>query len=195
MRLVLASNNAGKAAEFATLLGGIEVLPQSAFDVPACDEPASTFVENALIKARHAAAHSGLPALADDSGLCVAALAGAPGVRSARYADGGGDAANNTLLLQRMQGVADRRAHFACVLVALRGPDDPEPLIAHGRLDGRIADAPAGEGGFGYDPLFELADGRTLAQLSREHKNRISHRAMASARLLELLRGAWGVGA
>ncbi len=202
--LVLATGNPGKWAEFKALLSALQLdlILQSDRGVSACDEPHATFVENALAKARHASQHTGLPALADDSGLCVRALHGAPGVRSARYAQACAaratreiqDAANNSLLLDNLADVADRRAHFVCVLAAVRRADDPEPLIAHGWLHGQVATAAAGEGGFGYDPLFVLpASGLTLAQLPAEQKNRISHRARAAGQMQQLLQAFWGV--
>jgi XTP/dITP diphosphohydrolase len=198
-RMVLASGNPGKLAELSALLAplGWQLQPQSAFGVAEADEPHPTFVENALAKARHASFHTGLPALADDSGLCVAALGGLPGVRSARFAPPTGsvraqqDAANNAQLLRQLSGVADRTARFVCVIVALQHAADPEPLIAHGALAGAIALAPQGQGGFGYDPLFRLPDGRTLAQCDVQEKNRISHRAQALHALLPLLQSAW----
>ncbi len=196
-QLVLASGNAGKLAEFGALFGALqlELVAQSQWQVPACDEPAPSFVENALAKARHAAQHTGRPALADDSGLCVAALGGEPGVRSARFAgEGADDAANNALLLERLHGVSQRQAHFVCVLVALRRVDDPEPLIAHGWLHGSIAEAARGDAGFGYDPLFVPGNaGATLAELDAAAKNAISHRGRAAAQLARLLQAFWGV--
>ncbi len=207
-RLVLATGNPGKALEFAELFAGLplRLVPQSEFQVPEADEPAATFLENALAKARHAARHTGLAALADDSGLCVRRLGGAPGVRSARFASselaGGSreaqDAANNARLLQCLDAVddpVDRSAHFVCVLVAVREPDDPEPLIAHGWLHGCIATGLVGKAGFGYDPLFMLPDGMTLAQLATEAKNVISHRARAARQMAQLLQAFWGIGA
>lgn len=199
-RMVLASGNPGKLAELSSLLAplGWQLEPQSAFGVAEAEEPHPTFVENALAKARHASFHTGLPALADDSGLCVAALDGLPGVRSARFAPltGGSraqqDAANNALLLQQLSDSTDRTARFVCVIVALRHAADPEPLITHGVLAGSIALAPQGQGGFGYDPLFLLPDGRTLAQCDVQEKNRISHRARALRTLLPLLQSTWG---
>ena len=186
-RLVLASGNAGKVAELRALLAPLdwEIIPQGELGVGAAEEPHATFLENALAKARHAAAVTGLPALADDSGLCVAALNGAPGVQSARFAgESSDDGLNNAALLRRLAGIADRRAHYTCVLVALRSPDDPEPLIADARWHGEVIDAPRGRGGFGYDPLFLLPElGRTAAELEPAHKNRISHRALAMAEL------------
>jgi XTP/dITP diphosphohydrolase len=195
-RLVLASDNKGKLAELRALLEpmAVQVEAQGALGIAAAEEPFDTFVENALAKARHAAARAGRAALADDSGLCCEALGGAPGVRSARFAgDGAGDAANNGLLVRRLDGVADRRAHFYCIVVALRAADDPEPLIAHGRWHGRIVDEPQGGGGFGYDPHFLLPElGLTAAQLDAARKNRLSHRAQAMAAMAALLRERWG---
>ena len=190
-RLVLASNNPKKAAEMTALLAplGIEVLPQSAFDIPEAEEPHDTFVENALAKARHAAALSGLPAVADDSGLCVAALGGAPGVQSARYAgEPKSDARNNALLVERLAGIADRRAFFHSSVVLVRHAADPRPLIADGEWHGTILDAPRGDAGFGYDPLFFVAElGRTAAELDALTKNALSHRGKAMAELLARL--------
>ena len=194
-RLVLASGNAGKLREFARLLApfDFDVLPQSHFGVPEAAEPHVTFVENALAKARHTSALTGLPALADDSGLCVAALGGAPGVQSARYAqlvDGlpKDDARNNARLMADLKGKADRRAHYVAVLVLVRHADDPQPIIAEGEWHGEIIDTPRGEGGFGYDPYFLVADfGRTAAELSHEEKNAISHRGRAVAKLVARL--------
>ncbi len=198
-RLVLASGNAGKLAEFGALFGGLrlQLAAQSDWNVAPCDEPAPTFIENALLKARHAARHTGLPALADDSGLCVAALGGEPGVRSARFAgDAADDAANNALLLERLHGVTQRQAHFVCVLVALRRADDPEPLIAHGWLHGSVAARPCGDGGFGYDPLFVPGGAHaTLAELDAAAKNAVSHRGRAAAQMARLLQAFWGVAA
>lgn len=195
LRLVLASDNPGKLREFGALLAplAIEVVPQGALGIAPADEPHLTFVENALAKARHASAASGLPALADDSGLCCAALGGAPGVRSARFAGPAAtDADNNAELLRRLAGATDRSAHYTCVLVALRRADDPEPVIAHGYWFGRIIDDARGTNGFGYDPLFLLPElGVTAAELDPEHKNRISHRALAFAELSSALRARW----
>ena len=191
-QLVLASNNAGKLREFSALLAplGIEVLPQSHFNVPEAEEPHCTFVENALEKARHAARHTGLPALADDSGLCVSALGGAPGVQSARFAgEPKSDARNNALLLEKLASVADRRAHYVCVLVLVHSADDPQPLIADGEWHGEIIDTPRGERGFGYDPLFLLPDlGQTAAELDPALKNTLSHRGAACRHLLDRLK-------
>lgn len=191
-KLVLASGNAGKLREFGQLLASVdfEVLPQAQFNVPEAEEPHCTFVENALAKARHAARLTGLPALADDSGLCVAALDGAPGVQSARYAgEPKSDARNNEKLVAALQGVADRRAHYVAVLVFVRHADDPQPIIAEGEWHGEIVDVPRGEGGFGYDPYFFVpAFGATAAELSHEQKNAVSHRGQALARLIARLR-------
>lgn len=190
-RLVLASNNPKKAAEMTALLAplGIQVVPQSAFDIPEADEPHHTFVENALAKARHASALAGLPAIADDSGLCVVALGGAPGVQSARYAgEPKSDARNNALLLERLDGITDRRAFFYSVVVLVRHADDPRPLIADGEWHGTILDAPRGEAGFGYDPLFYVPDlAQTAAELDAALKNTLSHRGAAMRHLLARL--------
>lgn len=195
-RLLLASGNHGKLAELRSLLApmGARVEPQAALGVEGAEEPYGTFVENALAKARHAARVSSWPALADDSGLCCSALGGAPGVHSARFAGpSASDAANNALLVRRLQGVADRRAHFHCVIVALRSADDPEPLIADGRWDGQIVDAPLGDEGFGYDPHFWIAAlGATAAQLPGAQKNLLSHRALAMQAMVGQLRARWG---
>lgn len=199
-QLVLASGNAGKLAELSALLRplGCRVVSQADLGVADAEEPHVTFVENALAKARHASASTGLPALADDSGLCVSALQGAPGVRSARFAPATGgaratqDAANNALLLRSLEGQQDRSAEFVCLIVAVRSPDDPEPLIASGRLPGHIAPSARGAGGFGYDPIFQLADARMVAELSAEEKNRISHRARAMQALIPMLVERWG---
>lgn len=183
---VLASSNRGKLAEFRELLAatGIQL---GSFAGEGPEETGLSFVENALIKARHAARHSGRPALADDSGLCVAALGGAPGVFSARYAGAGAtDAANVERLLAELEGLepADRQAEFVCVVVALRGPEDQDPVIAAGRWPGRIATAPQGCNGFGYDPVFvDPGRGRTAAELTAAEKNAISHRSRACAEL------------
>jgi XTP/dITP diphosphohydrolase len=195
-RLVLASSNAGKLREFRRLLQplGVEVIPQAELGVGEADEPHVTFIENALAKARHASARTGLPALADDSGVCVDALGGAPGVRSARYAgEPRSDERNNAALVEALAGVADRRAHYYCVLVLVHRADDPQPIIAEGAWHGRIVDVPRGSGGFGYDPHFEDAvTGLTGAELPLETKNALSHRGQAMraliARLEELRR-------
>ncbi len=189
--LVLASNNAGKLREFRRLLEplGIAVVPQAELGIAEADEPHVTFIENALAKARHASAASGLPALADDSGVCVDALGGAPGVHSARYAgEPKSDARNNEALVAALRGIADRRAHYYCVLVLVRRADDPEPIVAEGAWHGRIVDAPRGGGGFGYDPHFEDdATGMTGAELPLERKNALSHRGQAMRRLIAQL--------
>ncbi|SAK50457.1 deoxyribonucleotide triphosphate pyrophosphatase [Caballeronia hypogeia] len=194
-RVVLASNNAGKLREFASLLdaAGIELIAQGELGVPEAPEPHVTFVENALAKARHASSLTGLPALADDSGLCVRALNGAPGVYSARYAslDGGekSDAANNARLVADLADKADRRAYYFCVLVLVRHADDPEPLIAEGRWHGEVLDAPRGANGFGYDPYFFLpALNASAAELNPARKNALSHRALALRELLQRLK-------
>ena len=193
--IVLASRNAGKLAELQALLAplGYRLRTIAEFADDAAEEPAPSFVENAVLKARHAARRSGLPALADDSGLEVAALGGAPGVRSARYAgETARDADNNARLLQALQGVPDaqRGARYFCALAWLRHADDPVPVIAQGQWRGRIADAPRGDRGFGYDPLFWVeTHGCTAAELAPALKNRLSHRARAAAALLQALRG------
>ena len=205
---MLATGNAGKWREFQALLQGLQLdlALQSDWNVSECPEPHATFIENALAKARHASEHTGLPALADDSGLCVQALGGAPGVHSARFALGEcgqapaqlarsvQDHANNSKLLNELVAVTDRRAHFICVLAAVRHPADPEPLIAHGWLHGHIAVQAAGEGGFGYDPLFLLPDTNlTMAQVSAAQKNSVSHRACAARQLAVLLQNFWRI--
>jgi XTP/dITP diphosphohydrolase len=191
-KLVLASGNAGKLREFGQLLApfDFEVLPQSAFNVPEADEPHVTFVENALAKARHASRLTGLPALADDSGLCVSALGGAPGVWSARFAgEPKSDERNNEKLVAELRDKADRRAHYVAVLVLVHHADDPQPIIAEGEWHGEIVDAPRGAGGFGYDPYFLVPDlGQTVAELPHEEKNRRSHRGQALAKLIERLK-------
>jgi XTP/dITP diphosphohydrolase len=190
-RLVLASGNAGKLREFRRLLTplAIEVIPQAELGIPEAEEPHVTFVENALAKARHASAHSGLPALADDSGICVRALGGAPGVQSARYAgEPRSDARNNARLIEALQGVADRRAHYACLLVLVHHAADPEPIIAEGDWHGTIVDAARGDGGFGYDPHFlDATTGLTAAELPLERKNTLSHRGRAMRALIAKL--------
>jgi XTP/dITP diphosphohydrolase len=191
-RLVLASNNAGKLKEFAELLApiGFALHPQGEFDVPEAEEPHATFVENALEKARHAARLTGLPALADDSGVCVNALGGAPGVYSARYAgEPKSDARNNEKLIADLAGQQDKSAYYYCVLVYVRHADDPQPVIADGRWNGVLIDAPRGAHGFGYDPYFLLpALGKTAAELAPAEKNAISHRGQALRALVEKLR-------
>ena len=190
-RLVLASNNVGKLREFHRLLAplGIEVVAQSDFGIPEADEPHPTFVENALAKARQACAYAKLPALADDSGISVHALAGAPGVQSARYAgEPKSDARNNAKLIAALAGIADRRAHYACVLALLRHEADPEPIVAEGAWHGTIVDVPRGTGGFGYDPHFlDASTGLTAAELPLERKNELSHRGKAIRALIARL--------
>ena len=190
-RIVLASNNPGKLREFSALLAplGIEVLPQSLFEVPEAEEPHCTFVENALEKARHCSRLTGLPALADDSGICVSALDGAPGVYSARFAgEPKSDERNNALLLEKLAGEEDRSAHYVCLLALVRHPEDPQPLLAEGEWHGEIIDTPRGSQGFGYDPLFLIPElGQTVAALAPELKNTLSHRGAACRRLIEKL--------
>ncbi len=201
MKLVLASNNAKKLKELQALFQplGLALVTQGSLGIPEAEEPFDTFVENALTKARHAARESGLPALADDSGLAVDALGGAPGVLSARYATLFGfeksDAENNRVLLDKLSGQTDRRARFVCALVAVRSATDPEPLIAMGRWNGEILQAARGEAGFGYDPLMFIPSlGQSVAELSAEQKNRLSHRAQACEVLLRQMREAWHLG-
>jgi len=193
-RLLVASNNAGKLREIGEILAPlrIQVLSQRELGIPEAPEPHDTFVENALAKARHAAARSGLPALADDSGLCVDALGGEPGVHSARFAgEPKDDDRNNARLVQVMRGRVQRSAHYYCVMVLVRHAQDPEPLIADGRWYGEIIDTPRGAGGFGYDPYFLVpALGRTAAELQAAEKHAISHRGQAMAKLLALLDAA-----
>jgi XTP/dITP diphosphohydrolase len=209
MKLVLASNNAKKLAELQALFDGlrIELVRQGELGVTEAEEPHITFIENALAKARHASAATGLPAIADDSGLCVDALGGMPGVISANYAtvvaSTGAtlereavrqtqDEANNALLLEKLRDVGDRRANFACTLVAIRAADDPSPLVAVGRWNGEILREREGTGGFGYDPLmFIPAFGATVASLAKEVKNAHSHRAIAAAQMRTLMQQAW----
>ncbi len=190
-KLVIASNNPGKLREFQHMLNplGIEVLTQAQLGISEAEEPHVTFIENALAKARHVSRLSGQPSLADDSGICVAALGGAPGVFSARYAgEPKSDQRNNEKLLGDMQGVADRRAHYYCVLVMVRHADDPQPIIAEGEWHGEIALEQRGDGGFGYDPLFWLPElGKMSAELTRDEKHEISHRGKAMRVLLQRL--------
>jgi XTP/dITP diphosphohydrolase len=191
-QLILASNNAGKLREFDTLLAtvGFSVHAQGEFNVPEADEPFATFVENALHKARHASRLTGLPALADDSGVCVDALGGAPGVYSARYAgEPKSDAANSARLIADLAPHADKSAYYYCVLVYVRHADDPQPVIADGRWNGEIVAEARGQGGFGYDPHFWLpALGKCAAELSAAEKNALSHRGQALRSLVEKLR-------
>ncbi len=205
--LILASNNAKKLRELQALIAplGVELVTQGSLGIPEAEEPHVTFVENALAKARHAAREGRGPAIADDSGLCVDALGGAPGVRSARYAvdagrapEGAGreviDPANNAWHLDQMQGQSHRRVHFTSVLVAVRHAEDPEPLIAEGHWTGELLHAPRGEHGFGYDPLLWLPEHQqSAAELAPDIKNGVSHRAQACTRLLELIQARWGL--
>ncbi|WP_020652767.1 RdgB/HAM1 family non-canonical purine NTP pyrophosphatase [Massilia niastensis] len=190
-RLILASNNAGKLKEFAQLLEpiGFELHPQGEFNVPEAEEPFGTFVENALAKARHASRLTGLPALADDSGVCVNALGGAPGVYSARYAgEPKSDARNNEKLVADLAGHADKSSYYYCVLVYVRHADDPQPVIADGRWNGEIIAEPRGANGFGYDPHFLIPSlGKTTAELDPQQKNALSHRGQALRALVEKL--------
>ena len=192
--LILASSNPGKKAEIEQLLAplGTRVITQDELGITEAEEPHETFRENALAKARHACLATRLPALADDSGLCVDALGGAPGVSSARYAgEPRSDERNNQKLIAEMSTHENRRAHYVCVMVLMRGPGDAAPLVAEGRWHGEIARAPRGTGGFGYDPYFFLpALGKTAAELAPEEKNRLSHRGQAMQKLLELLKGS-----
>jgi XTP/dITP diphosphohydrolase len=190
---VIASDNPDKLAELSTLLSGsgLSLEPQSAFGVSAAHEDGSSFLENALIKARHAALQSGYPAIADDSGLCVDALGGAPGLHSSRYAGADATSAQNIVkLLEKLANVSPRRrtAYFYCAMVALREPRDPAPLVAIGRWYGRIALSPSGERGFGYDPIFLVGDSeQTAGQIGSARKNRVSHRGRAARMLCKLL--------
>ena len=194
--LVLASNNKGKLHEFQAMFGelGVEVINQGALGVGSCEEPFETFLENGLAKARHAARETGRPAMADDSGICADALGGRPGVYSARYAgEPCDDEANNRLLVKELSEKNDRRAHYTCVLVAVRSADDPEPLVAVGRWYGEIQDHPEGTGGFGYDPYFRLPQfNKTAAELTAEEKNGLSHRGQALRRMIDMIRESWG---
>lgn len=193
-KIVLASNNQGKLNEFAELFAAhqMEIVPQSAFHTPECPEPHHTFVENALAKARHASRHSGLPALADDSGICVNALHGAPGVMSARFAgEAKSDAANNAKVCAELANHSDRSCYYVCVLVLVRHPDDPQPIIAEGIWHGEWQQQPRGENGFGYDPHFLVPHlQQTAAEISAEQKNALSHRSLALAQLLQKIRNA-----
>lgn len=191
-KLVIASNNPGKLREIGHLLEplGLEVLPQSVFDISEVDEPYCTFIENALAKARHASRCSGLPALADDSGICVNVLNGQPGIHSARYAgEPKSDERNNQKLIEALTHQSDHNAHYYCVMVLVRHVDDPQPIIADGSWHGQIIPQPRGSGGFGYDPHFYLPElGVTSAELPLEQKNKISHRSQALIRLVESIR-------
>ena len=193
--IVVASGNTGKLKEFSALLAplGLTVIAQGSLNIPDAPEPHPTFIENALAKARHASALSGLPAIADDSGLCVHALGGAPGIFSARYAETAqgvrSDAANNRKLVQNLNGVADRKAWYVAILVFLTRPDDPQPIIAEANWYGEIVDTPSGVNGFGYDPHFYLPEHRcTVAALDPVKKNQVSHRGQAMQKLLLQLR-------
>ena len=198
MKLVLASNNKGKLAELQAMFAPLAVtlVQQSALDIPEADEPFHTFVENALAKARHAAQHSGLSALADDAGLCVDAFGGLPGVQTAFYGTqfgyDKGDVGNVRALLEQLDGVANRRAALVSTLVAVRSPQDPEPLIAVGRVVGEIARQPMGSNGFGFDPVMFIPEfGKTFAELPVEVKNAHSHRGRAAQQMLALMRERW----
>lgn len=190
-KLLIASNNQGKLREIGELLAplAIDVAPQSEFNISEADEPYVTFVENALAKARHASRSSGLPALADDSGICVSALSGAPGVNSARYAgEPKSDKRNNLKLIEVLKNQTDRHAYYYCVIVLVRHADDPQPIIVDGSWHGEIIDQPRGTGGFGYDPYFYLPEfGKTSAELTAEQKNQISHRGQALVKLVQIL--------
>ena len=191
-KLVIASNNPGKLREIDRILQplGLEILPQSAFNIPEVEEPYCTFIENCLTKARHASEHSGLPALADDSGICVDALNGAPGVYSARFAgEPKSDQRNNEKLVELLQHETNRKAHYYCIMVLVRHPQDPQPIIAEGAWHGEIIDTPRGHGGFGYDPYFLVPGfGQTGAELALDVKNSISHRGQALAALVAKLK-------
>lgn len=191
-KLVIASNNPGKLKEIGALLAplSIEIVSQSDYNAGEADEPFGTFIENALTKARHASRCSGLPALADDSGICINALGGAPGVNSARYAgEPKSDARNNQKLIEALKNQTDRRAYYYCVIVLVRHPGDPQPIIVDGSWHGEIIDQPRGTRGFGYDPYFLLPEfGKTAAELTAEEKNKISHRGQALEKLSDILR-------
>lgn len=201
MRLVLASNNAKKLSEMQALFArlSVQLVTQGSLGIPEAEEPHVTFVENALAKARHAAAQAKAAAIADDSGLCVDALGGSPGVLSARYATLFGreksDAENNKVLLEKLASHDDRRGRFVSALVAVRAADDPEPLIAFGRWEGVVLREARGESGFGYDPLLFIPSlGKSVAELDPAIKNKYSHRALASQQMLSLMREVWGLG-
>lgn len=204
MKLVLASNNTGKLAELQSLFAplGLLLVRQGDLGIPEAEEPHLTFIENALAKARHAARQAGSAAIADDSGLCVDALGGAPGVRSARYAEdhgqAKGDVANNRVLLAKLSAFPEatqRSARFVCALVAVRSADDPQPLVAMGRWPGVIWPAPRGDSGFGYDPVLYIPElEKTVAELSPADKDERSHRGLASREILRQMREVWGLG-
>ena len=191
-QIVLASNNQGKIKEFRDIFTtlNIEIISQAELNVPEIDEPYFTFVENSLHKARHCSKYTGLPSLADDSGVCVSSLNGAPGVFSARYAgEPKSDIRNNQKLIADLSGIADRKAYFYCVLVLIRIHDDPEPIIADGKIHGEIIDTPQGSNGFGYNPIFYIPSlDKTVAQLDDEVKNEISHRRLATNNLINKLK-------
>ena len=198
MKLVLASNNAGKLRELQTMLAplGVELMAQSSLGVPEAAEPHCTFLENALAKARHASEHTGLPALADDAGLCVEAFGGLPGVDTAYYATQfglpKGDANNIQVLLRELQGQADRRAALVSTIVAVRHAKDPQPLVASGRVAGLVMETPTGDGGFGFDPVLWIPEAdKTLAQMTADEKNAISHRGQASRQMMALIQQQW----
>lgn len=198
MKIVLASNNKGKLAELQALFGelGVELVPQAELGVPEAEEPFHTFLENALTKARNASQHSGLPAIADDAGLCVDAFGGQPGVQTAYYATQfgypKGDDNNVTALLEQMQGITQRRAALVSTLVAVRSPDDPEPLVAVGRAVGQITQQPIGDYGFGFDPVMFIPElNQTFAQMDPDEKNRRSHRGQSAREMVRLLRNTW----
>ncbi len=202
MKLVLASGNPGKLAELQAMFAplGLTLLNQAALGITEADEPFHTFVENALVKARHAAALSGLPAMADDAGLCVDAFGGQPGVQTAFYATQfgypKGDANNVKALLEQMRGISNRRASMVSTLVALRSADDPQPLVAVGRVVGEIAQKPVGTHGFGFDPVMFIAElGQTFAQMAPELKYAYSHRGRAAQAMVAMMREAWSLTA
>jgi XTP/dITP diphosphohydrolase len=197
-QLILASNNQGKLAELQSLFAplGVELVSQASLGIPEAPEPYHTFVENALSKARHASTHSGLPALADDAGLCVDHFGGGPGVQTAFFATlfglPKGDDNNVVALLEQLKGQSNRRAALVSTLVAVRHPDDPEPLIAVGRLSGEITESPRGEHGFGFDPVMLIPKlGSTLAELDPAEKNALSHRGQAAQKMLQLMKDNW----
>ena len=197
MKIVLASNNKGKLREFNRLLSplNIEVHPQGEFNISEAEEPYGTFLENFFATARPAAKLYGLPAIADDSGICVNALGGAPGVHSARFAgEPGNDQRNNALLVEKLKGVADRDAHYTCVLVAVRSADDPEPIIAEGRWYGEVIYSPREESGFGYGPYFLLPQvEKTTAELTADEKNAEGHRGIAMVKLIDEMKKRWAL--
>jgi XTP/dITP diphosphohydrolase len=190
-KIIIASHNPGKLREITHILDplGLEAVPQADFGVPEAEEPHVTFIENCIVKARHASAHTGLPALADDSGICVEALNGAPGVYSARYAgEPKSDERNNQKLVDSLRGEKNRKAHYYCVIVFVRYPDDPQPIIAEGIWRGEILEKPSGTGGFGYDPYFRIPGlDKTAAELSMDVKNQLSHRGQALRAFAEKL--------